>query len=250
MKETRVMMGMHITVEIAGDAPAEGAIEKVFSYFNYVDEKFSTYKDTSEITKINKGELRKSEYSKDMKAVLALCEETKKETGGYFDIVARDGSRDPSGLVKGWSIYNASKLLLDDGFKNFYIDAGGDIQVHGRNQEGKVWSVGIKNPFNQKEIVKVLYVKNEGVATSGTYIRGQHIYDPNDKKKHITEIVSITVVGPNIYEADRFATAAFAMGREGIVFIEKLPGFEGYMIDKDGTATMTSGFEKYTRQHA
>ena len=62
------------------------------------------------------------------------------------------------------------------------------------------------------------------------------------------EILSLTVVGPNIYEADRFATAAFAMQREGINFIENLNGFEGYSIDKNGTATMTSNFEKYTRE--
>jgi thiamine biosynthesis lipoprotein len=82
-----------------------------------------------------------------------------------------------------------------------------------------------------------------GVATSGTYIRGQHIYNPHHPQKTIDDVVSLTVVGPDIYEADRFATAAFAMGREGIIYIEKLPGFEGYMIDTAGLATMTSGFE-------
>ena len=243
-------MGMHITVEIVGTAPANDAIEKVFSYFTYIDEKFSTYKDTSEITKINKGELRESEYSEDMKIVLSLCEKTKNETGGYFDIIARDGSCDPSGLVKGWSIHNASKILLENGCENFYIDAGGDVQVHGCNAEGKAWSVGIKNPFNPKEVVKVVYARHEGIATSGTYIRGQHIYDPKDRSKPITEIVSLTVIGPDVYEADRFATAAFAMGTQGIDFIEKLPGFEGYVIEKNGTAIMTSGFNGYTKTYA
>jgi len=55
------------------------------------------------------------------------------------------------------------------------------------------------------------------------------------------------VVGPNIYEADRFATAGFAMGKNGILFIEKTPGIEGYMITKEGLATETSGFHRYTR---
>jgi thiamine biosynthesis lipoprotein len=53
------------------------------------------------------------------------------------------------------------------------------------------------------------------------------------------------VIGPNIYEADRFATAAFAMESAGILFIEELEGFEGYMIDQHGLATYTSGFERY-----
>ncbi len=239
-------MGMPITVEVPDFFDPKNAIEKFFLYFSEVDGRFSTYKETSEITRMNKNRLQRAGYSEDMKTVLALCEETKKQTDGYFDIVTADGRYDPSGLVKGWSIYNAAQLLLKEGFKNFYIDAGGDIQTGGNNKEGKRWSVGIKNPFNQKEIVKVLYIKDEGVATSGTYIRGQHIYNPKKRSESITEIVSLTVVGQNIYEADRFATAAFAMGKPGIAFIEKLKGFEGYMIDKEGIATMTSGIEKYT----
>ncbi len=234
-------MGMPITVEVADTDNSQLAIEDVFSYFNYVDEKFSTYKDTSEITGINKGDIKEEDFSDDMKAVFRLSEKTKKETDGYFNIVTPDGKYDPSGLVKGWSIYIASKLLKERGSHEFYIDAGGDIQAN-----GKYWKIGIKNPFNEKEIIKVIYVKDAGVATSGTYIRGQHIYNPHDKNKPITDIVSLTVVGPNIYEADRFATAAFAMGRDGITFIENLKGFEGYMIDHAGIATMTSGFEQYT----
>ncbi len=234
-------MGMPITVTIEHFEYAEEASDKAFDYFQYVDEKFSTYKSTSEITAINEGRVKEADYSEDMKTVFRLSEETKKETGGYFDIIGRDGRYDPSGLVKGWAVYNVSEILRKEGCKIFFIDAGGDIQAN-----GKYWKVGIKNPFNEKEIIKVLYVKDRGVATSGTYIRGQHIYNPHDKKSNITEIVSITVIGPNIYEADRFATAAFAMGKKGVEFIENLKGFEGYMIDKDGKATMTSGFELYT----
>ena len=132
-----------------------------------------------------------------------------------------------------------------DGFEDFYVDAGGDIQPHGKNAEGKKWSIGIKNPFKTTEIVKTVYVGSEGVATSGTYLRGEHIYSPKEQNRTVFEIVSLTVVGPNIYEADRFATAAFAMGRGGIDFIEKLPGFEGYMIDTKRIAVMTTGFERY-----
>lgn len=36
------------------------------------------------------------------------------------------------------------------------------------------------------------------------------------------------------------------MGESGIDFIERLLGFEGYMIDSKGIATFTSGFESLT----
>jgi FAD:protein FMN transferase len=247
MKQTRVLMGMPITVEVVDPQATELIFDDVFEYFAHIDEKFSTYKATSEITAINNSTLDKDAASEEMQMVFMLSEETKRQTNGYFDIVTPSGSYDPSGLVKGWAIWNAAQLLEKRGFKNFYVDAGGDIQPHGKNAEGKKWAVGIKNPFNEIENVQVVHVSTEGVATSGTYIRGLHIYNPRDNNKTISDIVSLTVIGPNIYEADRFATAAFAMGHQGIHFIESMPGFEGYIINKDKVGTMTRGFEKYTR---
>ncbi len=240
-------MGMTVVVEIADRHATEETSEKIFSYFEYIDQKFSTYKADSEITGINDGLIKPGGYSADMQEVFRLSEETKKQTGGYFDIRTPEGTYDPSGLVKGWAIHNASKMLLKDGFNNFYIDIGGDIQACGKNNRKEQWRVGIRNPFRpETEIVKVLSIEDRGVATSGTYARGEHIYNPHARVPSANGIVSLTVIGPDIYEADRFATAAFAMGKDGIGFIEKLDGFEGYMIDKDGIATLTSGFEKYT----
>ena len=244
MKQTRYLMGTHITIEIVDKASTSEHFDEIYEYFHYIDEKFSTYKETSEISRINNDLIRDSQYSSDMKRVLSLCELTRKQTNGYFDIRYK-GMLDPSGLVKGWSIWQAADLLKQRGVENFYIDAGGDIQFAGRNAEGKPWRVGIRNPFDQGEIVKVLTLSDEGIATSGTACRGQHIYNPYRPNGVITDIVSVSVIGANVYEADRFATAAFAMGSTGIYFIEDLPGFEGYMIDSSGIATYTSGFAKY-----
>lgn len=241
-------MGMPITIEILDKGSSASSILQIFNYFDSVDNKFSTYKKTSEISAINYDKLKENAYSKDMQEILQLAEKTNQETFGYFNIV-HNGIVDPSGVVKGWSIYNASKMLRKMGFENFYIDAGGDIQVNGKNTNGNNWSVGIKNPFNTNEIIKVIQIANEGVATSGNYIRGTHIYNPLQVTDSLDDIVSITVIGPNVLEADRFATAAFAMQRNGIIFFENLPGFEAYMIDKNGIATFTSGFNRYTRNH-
>jgi len=240
-------MGMPVTLDVV-DAWVTGDIfDAVFAYFQYIDDTFSTYKPTSEIMRINAHTLAIEQSSADMRTVFALAEQTKRETGGYFDI-DRGGFYDPSGVVKGWAISNAAAMLKQSGFENFYVEAGGDIQAVGKNHHGQNWRVGIRNPFALREIVKALSISNCGVATSGTYVRGQHIYDPRDAGRPMLDIVSLTVIGPDINEADRFATAAFAMGRAGIMFIEQLAGFEGYMIDRDGLATLTSGFGSYTNQ--
>ena len=247
MKEARIIMGMPVTVEIVDPQAVAKDLEAAFSYFKEVDRRFSPYKSDSEVSLINASKISEEEYGPEMKEVLSLAEETKKETGGYFDVYRPDGKLDPSGLVKGWAIRNAAEILKKNGWKNFYIEAGGDIQVSGKNAEGERWSVGIRNPFKHDEIVKVVHLEDgQGMATSGTYVRGAHIYNPLNPAEPLDEIVSLTVIGPDVYEADRFATAAFAMGKKGIEFIENHPGLEGYIIDKNGVASYGSGFEKHT----
>lgn len=243
MKRTEQIMGMPVTVEIAESGDPAGAIKDTFAYFRRVDARYSTYRPDSEISRVNGG-LPKGKWSKEMKQVLELCERTRRETGGYFNIT-RGGKRDPSGLVKGWSVNEAAKRLKRRGIRNFCLEAGGDFQPCGRPARGGPWRIGIRNPFDRGEIIKVVTVSGEGVATSGTAVRGQHIYDPHKPEARLEEVKSLTIVGPDIYEADRFATAAFAMGRAGIDFIESLKGFEGYMIDAGKTATFTTGFERY-----
>ena len=237
-------MGMPVTIEVVDSGVTVQNLDSVLAYFEYVDRKFSTYKPDSEISLINRQEVMLEQSSEDMQAIFTMAEQTRQETDGFFNI-DRNGLYDPSGIVKGWAIYTAAEIMRQAGFENYYVDAGGDIQVVGKNTQGQDWRVGIQNPFNPKQIVKVLSVPDCGVATSGTYVRGQHIYNPLQSDKPVSGVVSLTVIGPDIYEADRFATAAFAMGLEGINFIEELAGFEGYLIDQNGLATCTSGFERY-----
>ena len=237
-------MGMPIEIEIVADT-ARDALEDAFAYFVSVDEKFSTYKVDSEISQINQGEITFRDASAEMREVFEIAEKTREETHGYFNIRCPDGSLDPSGIVKGWAIKEAARRVAARGIQSFFINAGGDIASLGADAAGKSWSVGIKNPFKQDEIVKVIYPKGKGVATSGSYIRGAHIYNPLHPAEELKDIVSITVIGPNVLDADRFAAAAFAMGKNGVAFIESLHGFEAYAIDKEGIATLTSGFSNF-----
>lgn len=208
MKQTELIMGMPITIEIV-DRRASKYFEDLFNYFREVDSRYSTYKKDSEISQINNG-LPKSKWSSEMKTVLGLCEQTRKDTFGYFNI-SSNGKLDPSGLVKGWAVAKAAKMLSVKRISNFYIEAGGDIQVKGKDVNNKPWTIGIRNPFNFDEIIKTITVSSAGVATSGTYIRGQHIYNPFYPETALERVKSLTVIGPDIYDADRYATAAFAM---------------------------------------
>ena len=255
MKRTELIMGMPVTVAIPDRERMDGAgpgaryrtvddaMDAVFGSFREVDERFSPYKPGSETSRINRGQLAEGDASPEMREVLALSEETRLQTDGFFN-VRGNGRFDPSGLVKGWAIARAARLLDDDGFISFCVEAGGDMEIRGANDEGSAWAIGLRSPFEPSKLVRKLLLTNRGIATSGTYIRGAHIWNPRTGGA-ADEIASMTVVGPNVYEADRFATAAFAMGREGIAFMATLPGFDAYMIEKTGMATFTSGFARY-----
>lgn len=50
-------MGMPITVDIVDMSATAADMEKIFSYFTSIDEQFSPYKKTSELTRINDGKI-------------------------------------------------------------------------------------------------------------------------------------------------------------------------------------------------
>ena len=239
------IMGMSISIDIADAHASHEDCDAAFAFLIEVDNRFSTYKTDSEISRLNRGEV--AEVSEQVSLILRLAEETRKATNGYFNIARPDGALDPSGIVKGWAILEVARLLCTRGVYNFFLNVGGDIQPNGVDVGGQEWTVGIRNPFNRSEIIKVIYPRGRGVVTSGTAERGAHIYNPHNPEEKLDGTVSITVIGPDVYEADRFATAAFAMGQQGIAFIESLPGFEGYAVNTAGIATMTSGFYAYTQ---
>ncbi len=238
-------MGMPVTVEVAAESDtAEAAIEAVFAWFGEVDRTYSPFKAYSVISRLREGQIRLGEAPNEVREVLAAGKAMKGVTDGFFDMQRPDGRLDPSGYVKGWAIERAAEQLERRALHDYCIEAGGDIQTGGKNTKGKPWRVGIRNPERPAEIVKVLHVRGQAVATSGNYERGAHIYDP--KTGHATgEVASVTVVGPRITWVDVAATAAFAMGTRAAAWIAQQPDLEAYVIDHSGRATLTPRLEQY-----
>jgi thiamine biosynthesis lipoprotein len=236
-------MGTVATAQIC-DPPDPRLLDEVFTWLHEVDRRFSPFLADSEVCQLDRGELPESGYSDEMRHVLAECGRLWKATDGYFDPYA-SGHFDPSGYVKGWAVQVASERLSAAGAGNHLIDAGGDLQTRGRPGDGLLWTVGVRHPWELDKVGWVLAGTDLAVATSGTYERGAHVFDPRSGGCP-TELRSVTVVGRDLAEADAYATAAIAMGRAGLSWLAGLPGYEVAVVAEDGTAYVSAGLPVVT----
>jgi thiamine biosynthesis lipoprotein len=236
------VMGTVVSLDGRGaSAPvAQAAFARAMAWLHDVDRRFSTYRDDSEISRIDRGELPVARASADVRSVLARCERLRHETGGAFD--ERAGRRlDPSALVKGWAVERAAGILLAGGLENFALSAGGDVVVRGGALPEPDWRVGIQHPHDRGAVATAIRVTDTAVVTSGAYERGEHILDPRTGGSP-PDVLSVTVVGPDLGTADAYSTAAFALGLDGPAWTLGLEGYEAMTIVSGDQVLCTPGF--------
>ena len=241
MIEVRDIMGMPIGIEVAG--PDGVDVEPAFAWLREVDAIFSTYREDSEISRLDRGELTLAECRAEVDEVLTRCLALERATGGFFS-ARPNGRLDPSGLVKGWAVAGAAERLAAAGAASFCINAGGDVIARGRPEPGRRWRVGIRHPVELDKVAAVVAVEDVAVATSGEYERGAHIVDPHTGRPP-EGLLSVTVIGPDLATADAYATAAFAMGAGGPAWTAGLDGYEALCITSGREVLSTPGFAAY-----
>jgi thiamine biosynthesis lipoprotein len=141
---------------------------------------------------------------------------------------------DLGAVAKGLAVDTAAREL--EPFRDFAIDAGGDLYLGGSNPQGAPWSVGIRHPRRDHELIDSLSVSNQAVCTSGDYERrtpgggdGHHILDPRTGASPLA-VASATVVALGAMLADALATAAFVLGpKDGIEFLNRM-GVDGLIV--------------------
>ncbi len=239
------VMGTVVTFQLHTEVPlgkAEAALGEAVGWLHWVDGTFSTYKANSEVNRFDRGELPAALASKELREVVALCRRMWEETGGFFDAWA-GGHFDPSGVVKGWSIEHASKLVASYGVTDHLIDGGGDLLMRGRPADGGRWCVGVRHPSVPGALSAVIWLDQGAVATSGTYERGLHVIDPTSGEP-ADELLSVTIVGSELATADAYATAALAMGARAPAWLSGLEGYEAQVVTPEGRGWWTPGFAR------
>ena len=225
--------GTVVFIDVTSDIDIEPAITTVKQYVQKVDELFSTYKESSIISQLRRGEIEIKHCPPEVIEVWDLCAFVKELTEGAFDPWAVAGGFDPSGLVKGWAADNCAEILLAAGADHIQVNAAGDLALRGGFTPEQPWSIGVVNPDNRLEILQTFEISDGAIATSGTYERGAHINDPHTGMIAIGA-KSATVIGPNGAIADALATALMVAGRDGAVWFTtpELSEYSAWVIDR------------------
>ncbi len=239
-RSARPVMGtvasLHIA-DVTDPRRLDEAAGAVFDELERLEQLFSTFRPTSEISRLNRGDIGLADCATEVIEVLDACTWLNHASGGAFSVEppGRPGVVDPAGFVKGWATEHATRLLDAAGLEHWYLSVGGDIQTAGRPEAARRWRVAISHPLAAGGVATTITLpEGYAVATSGRAERGDHLWSTGHQSPG-SEPASMTVVGPHLSWADAFATAAFAIGFAGVAWVDRFVGYRAIAIDADGT---------------
>ena len=137
---------------------------------------------------------------------------------------------DFSSIAKGMACDEIGRMLSRNGARNWLVEIGGEVAVHGKNAQGKLWTASVDMPTDEQdgavshESAMLLTLDNEAVATSGNYRKWRneggkklsHIVDPKTGDSRAGTLLSATVIASDCMTADAWATACMAMGEQKV----------------------------------
>ena len=170
----------------------------------------------------------------------------------YYDSKILKGSSntflDFNAIAKGYAVDVIAEFLEHNGIQNYLIEIGGELRTKGINtNKEQPWKVGVEQPRfdGRQSILKVIALKNEAMATSGTYRkfkvdengnRYAHIFDTKTGYPSKTNILSVSVITENCMNADAYATAFQAMGIEKVkLLLKNHPELKVFFIFENDT---------------
>ena len=243
---THAVMGTVASVHVhdkAEPALIAAAVEALWLELDRLEGLFSTFRESSAISRINRGGLHLLDAGAEVIEVVDACTWLEHISHGAFR-ARRPGDTllDPAGFVKGWAAELAAQCLDRAGLSQWYLSVGGDIQTRGTSGDGRSWRVAIADPNSDDAhaIRAIVEVSSEAVATSGTAARGRHLWDGRTGRPS-DALGSMTVVGPHVTWADAFATAAFVMGPEGVDWVANFDGYRALAITSAGELVHRAG---------
>jgi thiamine biosynthesis lipoprotein len=164
-------------------------------------------------------------------------------------------SVDLGGIAKGWSAHQLAQILKLDGLTEGAINAGGDITLWGTKE--RAMDIGIANPYQPEEDLLMVNIRGEaGIATSSMLKRrwkdkdgnvNNHILDPRSRGSVASDLTQVTVIAPNLIEAEVYAKCMLIIGSKAcFTWLEQMnPRCAAIGVLKDGTYRMGGDLAAY-----
>jgi thiamine biosynthesis lipoprotein len=162
---------------------------------------------------------------------------------------AREGVRiDLGGFAKGHAVDRGAAILAQRGVRHAVVAAGGDSRMVG-DRRGRPWTVGVRDPRREGEVVALLPLQDVAVSTSGDYERyfddGEerchHLIDPRTGKSPHS-VHSVTVIAPDGLTSEALSKTLFVLGVEqGMRIVESLPDVDAVVVDAAGKLRFSAG---------
>jgi thiamine biosynthesis lipoprotein len=159
---------------------------------------------------------------------------------------------DLGGVVKGWAARQTMIRLRDTA--PVLVDAGGDIAVSGPMRNGSPWAIGITDPINEGQSAGLVMLSNGGIATSGRDYRRwkqgnqwkHHIIDPRIDAPAETDVLTATVIAPDLSLAEAWSKTALILGSEaGKQRLDQQEGIDYLLVDENGKSIESLNFAEY-----
>ena len=230
-------MGTVGSLVAPGGLPADLG-PRVMSVFSEMDERFSLYKPQSEASRVSRRELAFADASPAYRSAYWVAHDWGTLTDGAFHPYRLDGTIDLHGVVKALAIDAAADLL--QGLPDWCLNVGGDLVARGHDADGRPWVAGIVDPDDQHQLVSQALLTEElpAVATSGTALRGEHIW--RLPQEH--QFRQVTVQARDIVTADVLATAIMAGGRQTLQQMQTEHQLEVLAFGQTGEVGATPAF--------
>lgn len=157
---------------------------------------------------------------------------------------------DTTGIAKGYTVDEAARYLDRLNYKNYIVDAGGDMNIKGLNNEGQKWRIGIEGMENDK---LMLALTDCGVATSGISRKRwkigekkvHHLINPKDPENFSHDIKTVTVVADKTVEADGRAKVLVLMGKEKGLEFANQNNIKALFLDYKGNIYLSENIKQY-----
>lgn len=147
-------------------------------------------------------------------------------------------------IAKGHIIDRAAQAALIEGIDTVLVNIGGDMRHRGR----KPVTVEVVNPFapaDNAEPLAQIRLQDAGMATSGGYHRGRHLFDPRTGLP-VEHIVSATVIAEDALTADVLATAFSVLHPcESLELADSIPDIACLLVNAEGRTFVNPAWSRY-----